>query len=201
MDRTLSITVFQRLLGAEFYHLAPAIKALHGRHGEFRYAGTVNVRRGRGPIKALLARIARLPPAMEDAAIEIRFVASPAGESWLRRFGVVPMQTRLRAIDGLLRERLGPCTFDYRLVRVDKELAWTVERARAFGIVPLPMKVFDGVRCRESQDEAGRYCFFVEARLPLLGLLIRYEGCLEPEVTAAFAQADSSGSPRAWPGA
>lgn len=185
MDRTLSITLFQRLLGAEFFHLAPAIKALHGRRGEFRYAGTANVRRGRGLPKALLARILRLPPAMEDAPIAIRFSARPEVESWQRRFGSASMQTKLLARDGLLQERLGPCTFGYRLVRVGKELAWTVERARLFGIVPLPAKLFDGVRCRESQDDAGRYCFFVEARLPVLGLLIRYEGWLEPDDGAA----------------
>ncbi|MBS0224971.1 MAG: DUF4166 domain-containing protein, partial [Proteobacteria bacterium] len=53
----MSITLFQRLLGAEFFHLAPAIKAMHGRSGEFRYAGCANVRRGRGLPKALLARM------------------------------------------------------------------------------------------------------------------------------------------------
>ncbi len=181
MDRTLSITLFQRLLGAEFFHLAPAIKALHGRRGEFRYAGTASVRRGRGLPKALLAHVLGLPPAMEDAPIAIRFSAAPEGESWQRRFGGASMRTRLLARDGLLKERLGPCTFHYRLVRVGTELAWTVERARMFGIVPLPAKLFDGVRCRESQDDAGRYCFFVEARLPVLGLLVRYEGWLEPD--------------------
>lgn len=181
----MSITLFQRLLGAEFYHLAPAVKALHGRSGEFRYSGIASVRRGRGLPKALLARIARLPPTMEEAPIAIRFSAGPDGESWRRRFGAAAMQTRLRLCDGWLRERLGPCAFDYRLVRVGKELAWTVERARLFGIVPLPAKLFDGVRCRESQDEAGRYRFFVEARLPVLGLLVRYEGWLEPDDGAA----------------
>ena len=65
-------------------------------------------------------------------------------------------------------------------MRVGKELAWTVERARLFGVLPLPARLFDGVRCRESQDEAGRYTFFVKARLPVLGLLVRYEGWLAP---------------------
>ncbi|PNS09326.1 DUF4166 domain-containing protein [Solilutibacter silvestris] len=180
MDRILSITLFQRLLGAEFFHLAPAIKELHGRHGDFRHAGVASVRRGRGPLKALLARIAGLPPTMEDAPIEVRFNSTADGEVWRRRFGTAAMQSRLRAGDGLLVERLGPCTFGIRLVRIGKELAWTVERARLFGIMQLPATLFDGVRCRESEDEAGRYRFFVEARLPVIGLLIRYEGWLQP---------------------
>jgi len=40
--------------------------------------------------------------------------------------------------------------------------------------------LFDGVRCRERERE-GRYEFLVEAALPLLGLIVRYEGWLEPE--------------------
>jgi len=89
------------------------------------------------------------------------------------------MRSRVWLRNGLLMERLGPCTFGYRLVRIGKELAWTVERARVFGIIPLPASMFDGVRCRESEDEAGRYRFSVEARLPVIGLLIRYEGWLQ----------------------
>lgn len=180
MDHALSITLFQRLLGAEFFHLAPAIKELHGRHGEFRHAGIANVQRGRSPLNALLARIAGLPPTMQDAPVEVRFDNTPAGETWQRRFGAAEMRSRVRARDGLLVERLGPCTFGYRLVRIGRELAWTVERARVFGFIPLPATLFDGVRCRESTDETGRYRFSVEARLPVIGLLVRYDGWLSP---------------------
>jgi hypothetical protein len=35
------------------------------------------------------------------------------------------------------------------------------------------------VRCREREHD-GRYEFLVEARLPLVGLVIRYEGWLLP---------------------
>lgn len=50
---------------------------------------------------------------------------------------------------------------------------------RAFGLLPLPSGWFEGVRCRE-REHAGRYEFLVEARLPLIGLVVRYDGWLEP---------------------
>ena len=50
---------------------------------------------------------------------------------------------------------------------------------RLFGLLPLPAGWFDGVRCREREHD-GRYEFLVEARLPLVGLVVRYEGWLAP---------------------
>ena len=49
---------------------------------------------------------------------------------------------------------------------------------RVLGL-PLPAGWFDGVHCREYEHD-GRYVFQVEAALPLAGMLIRYEGWLEP---------------------
>ena len=50
---------------------------------------------------------------------------------------------------------------------------------RAFGLLPLPAGWFEGVRCRECERD-GRYAFLVEANLPLIGLVVRYEGWLAP---------------------
>ena len=46
-------------------------------------------------------------------------------------------------------------------------------------LLPLPASLFEGVRCREFEQD-GRYRFEVEARLPLVGRVIRYEGWLLP---------------------
>ena len=45
--------------------------------------------------------------------------------------------------------------------------------------LPLPASLFDGVRCREFEQD-GRYRFLVDARLPAVGRVVRYEGWLEP---------------------
>ena len=172
-------TLFQRLLGAEFYYLAPEVKALHARQGRFRYEGRFSVERGRNPLGRLAGALMRLPPAMTDAPITVEFDAGGAKETWLRGFGGKPMRSRLRFDNGQLRERLGPATFHFRLCRIDSDLHWVAERARMFGILPVPASWLDEVRCREHDDD-GRYGFEVEARLPLLGRLVRYRGWLMP---------------------
>ena len=172
-------TLFQRLLGAEFYYLAPEVKALHARQGTFRYEGRCTVERGRNPLGRLAGALMRLPPAMTDASVVVDFDARGAQETWLRSFGSRPMRSRLRFDEGRLRERLGFATFHFRLCRIDSDLHWVAERLRVFGIIPVPLRWLDDVRCREHGDE-GRYGFEVEARLPMLGLLVRYHGWLAP---------------------
>ena len=44
--------------------------------------------------------------------------------------------------------------------------------------LPLPPFMLPPIRTRESERD-GRYQFEVEAGLPLIGLLVRYEGWLE----------------------
>lgn len=172
-------TLFQRLLGAEFYYLAPEVKALHARQGTFRYEGRCTVERGRNPLGRLAGALMRLPPAMIDAPLAVVFDADGARETWQRSFGGKPMRSRLVFDGGRLRERLGPGTFHFRLFRIDGDLHWVAEKLRVFGFIPVPARWLDDVRCREF-DDAGRYGFEVEAHLPLFGLLVRYRGWLMP---------------------
>lgn len=120
----------------------------------------------------------RLPPANESARTIVEFAATADGETWRRDFAGTRMASRYRARGALLCERLGLVEFAFAL-RVDAgEILWTTAGVRLFGVLPLPAAWFAGVRCRERERE-GRYEFMVEASLPLLGPLVRYEGWLE----------------------
>lgn len=173
-------TLFQRLLGAEFYHLAPEVKALHSLRGRHRYRGVCTVERGGNPLGRIAAMFAGLPPAMRDADIVVDFDAQGERETWQRHFRGVPMRSRLQFGDGRLHEWTGRVRFRFRLHRIDKDLHWVAERARLFGVLPWSERWLDGVRCREF-GENGRYRFEVEARLPVFGKLVRYHGWLEPD--------------------
>lgn len=172
-------SVFQQVLGAEFYHLAPEVKQLHARQGEFAYQGDTTIVRGTGWLSRLCGWAARLPPAMVHAETSVRFTAGPGHEVWQRQFGDARMRSRLWAADGLLYERLGVVRFGFHLYRKDDALHWAVHRADLFGVLPLPAAWFDAVRSREFARD-GRYHFDVRASLPVAGLLVRYEGSLEP---------------------
>lgn len=172
-------TLFQKLLGASFYSLPPAVRALHDIRGRGSYAGRATIVRGRNPFARLCAAFAGLPAAREDVAVTVGFHATADAEHWRRDFGGQTMQSRLRGDGRLLSERLGPLRFRFALHAYDEALHWRVAAARLLGVLPLPASWFEGVRCREGEHE-GRYTFRVEAALPLVGDLIRYEGWLEP---------------------
>ena len=188
MDRAVNDaarpTLFQQALGAAFFNLPESLRRLHGLRGTARYAGVATIERGRHPLARLCARIAGLPKAMRDAPTTVRFETDAKGETWRRDFGGTRMQSRLAFKGGVLRERLGPLQFRYVLHAADGAIWWQVVGVNLLGVLPLPAGWFAGVRCREREHE-GRYEFLVEADLPLLGRIIRYEGCLEPAADAA----------------
>ena len=172
-------TLFQQALGASFFRLPESLRRLHGVRGRVRYAGVATIERGRNPLAGLCARIAGLPPAASAVATTVDFVADAKGETWHRDFGGRRMVSRLALTNGLLREQLGPLHFRHALHANDGAIWWTVAGVRLFGVLPLPAALFDGVRCRESESD-DRYHFEVDAALPWLGRVIRYEGWLEP---------------------
>ncbi len=174
-------TLFQQALGAAFFRLPESLRRLHGVRGRARYTGVATIERGRNPLARLCARIAGLPTAASDVKTTVDFVADAKGEAWYRDFGGRKMSSRLALKDGLLRERIGPLRFRHSLHANDGAIWWTVAGVRLFGVLPLPASLFDGVRCREYQQDE-RYHFEVEASLPLVGRVIRYAGWLEPEL-------------------
>ncbi len=170
-------TLFQRLMGAEFYHLAPEVKALHSRPGRSRWRGQCTIQRGRNVLARLACTFSRLPPSMQAAAVSVEIDSQGERETWRRDFNGVPMTSRLRLDAGQLQEWLGPMRFRFRLYRIDNDLHWIAESAKIFGLLPLPASWVEEVKCRESGAD-DRYQFLVDARLPLIGSLIRYEGWL-----------------------
>ncbi|MBD9367309.1 DUF4166 domain-containing protein [Xanthomonas sp. XNM01] len=172
-------TVFQQVLRAPFFNLPDTLRALHSIRGQGAYAGRVDVERGRNPLARLCGWVARLPPAMRDAPLTVRFSADEKRETWQRSFDGHPMTSRLRCRDKHLCERLGPLFFRFMLHTADGAIYWNVARVRLLGILPLPARLFAGVQCREYEED-GRYRFEVRAALPVAGCVIRYAGWLEP---------------------
>lgn len=170
-------TLFQRLMGAEFYHLADEVKALHSKRGISRYSGQCTVERGRNPLGRLACMLLRFPPPMRDAPIQVELDAQGPAETWRRSFNGAPMRSRLRFDAGLLQDKTGPARFRFRLYRIGKDLHWVAEQAKVFGIFPFPERWLDGVRCREFVED-GRYRFEVIAHLPIFGKMLSYSGWL-----------------------
>jgi len=78
-------------------------------------------------------------------------------------------------------------TFSIALVVVEGKLRFVVRRWKFLGI-PLPRRWAPAGDTFESSAD-GQFCFHVEIRHPLAGLIVRYSGWLVPiDVAAATAQ-------------
>lgn len=180
-------TVFQQVLGAAFFRLPESLRRLHGVRGRARWVGQATITRGQNPLARVCATIAGLPPARQDVTTTVDFDCSADGETWRRDFGGARMVSRLRCRNGHLQERMGAVQFRFALHVNEGALWWRVAGVRLFGVLPLPVAPFDGVRCREREVD-GRYEFLVEADLPVLGRLARYEGWLLPDAQDGAAR-------------
>lgn len=158
--------VFGRLV--DLARVPPAVRRFHERAGRFVGAARVTTRPW--------ARLFGLPSRSGEFEIAVDVWRDGEGEIWTRHFPPRPMQSRLRARDGMLVERLGAATLHFRLQASGEALAWECVQVRLFG-VPLPAHWF-AVIARES-DEGGRYRFEAGASLPGLGPLVHYAGWLD----------------------
>lgn len=175
MDAAVS-PLFAILLGPAFNALPDPVRALHLAQGLRRYAGAVEVERGRGLLSRLVAFATHLPPA-GSGPLYVEIEASPQGERWTRFIGGRAMPSRLWCDGEVLCERLGLATFGFQLDVVGQAIEWRVVRVRVFG-VSLPSRWFTGVGARESAQD-GRYRFDVWAALPIVGRLVHYRGWLD----------------------
>jgi hypothetical protein len=186
-------SLYRQVLGRDWDHLPPAIRALHElSEGNAIFRGRAVVERGRGLFARLAAFIAGFPAAGEDVPVEIRFVCADGREVWTRHFGdKVLRSSHQKAEDRkerLLAENFGP----FRILCILKpEESRLHLRVRGWSVLGLPLPLFlaPGGRTFE-EDRDGLFHFHVEVESPLTGLIVRYRGWLKPadEPTAPVAR-------------
>ena len=139
----------------------------HG-HADFK------ITRGRGFLRGLIAWAGGLPPAGAAVPMRLRIVAEGEGERWIREFGTHRLESVQRAWNGLMVESFGAITLGFRLVIEGDALRLVPARAWVLGI-PWPLWLAPHGTGIEIGQTDG--CSIVaRAELPLLGLLVQYEG-------------------------
>lgn len=178
-----AVPLYERVLGAAFERLPPAVQDLHRTGTVMVASGRAAVSRGRGPLARLVAALFRFPRETDDGPVRVEIRAGDGAEVWRRdfagrRFTSVQFAGRGR-FAGLVVERFGPFRFGLALVAEPDRLRLVPRRWSAFGL-PMPRAWCAHGDSYETVAD-GRFRFNVEIRLPLAGLVVGYRGWLECE--------------------
>ena len=179
VERPLPPPLYRRVLGAAFDRLPPLVAAMHDICADDGAEGEGHVTRGRGPLAALAGAIMGFPPA-GNHGLHVAFAVDDQGERWTRRFGRHAFSSHMTARAGLLVERFGPLRFGFALTADADGLVMGLRRWSVAGL-KLPLALAPRLSGREWQEE-DRFRFEVDAALPLVGRVVRYEGWLRPSI-------------------
>ena len=162
---------------AQFDRLAPSLQRLHSPLRDFAASGEGEVLRGHHPLARLVAVMMRFPPA-GHYPLHVHIEEGDGAETWSRDFGGHRFASRLSFRNGRVVERFGPFRFAFDLTADDRGgLAMHICRWSLFG-VPLPLSLAPRSEAREFEQD-GRFHFDVPISLPLIGLVVHYQGWLK----------------------
>ncbi len=178
-----SASLFEHTLGSAWHGLPAQIRVVHSGAPVLRAAGRARVLRGSNPLTWAIGGVFGFPPAADDVAVEVEITAQGQRETWERRFGRARFASELSPGSGLsdrlVHERFGPFSFAMALVVDDDRLRYVIRRW-SFAGVSMPRFLGPYGETFETVDEAGRFVFNVDIKLPLLGRLVSYRGYLVP---------------------
>jgi hypothetical protein len=173
-----SVSLYRRLLGADFDRLPLALRAFHDSVSGGSGAGIFRVRRKSGAVARAVARALQLPPEGDHVVVTLRVTVENGRELWERTFGTWPLRTLQRLENGLLIERVGAATVAFDVAADERGMRFRSVDFRWLG-VPVPrglaIEVDADVRGFETHWEA-----MVLVRAPYVGVITSYEGRFTP---------------------
>lgn len=162
--------------------LPEVIQRMHDVHDIVEASGHADISWGNSMPSRLAARLLGMPPPGTDLPAHVQFIRTGSGEILRRRYGGSTLETLQIAGHGanrnFLLEAFGPVTLVIRLVPGSTGLALNLHRAMLFGL-PLPRAFWPTLDASEQAD-GDTYRFRVVIGLPLVGMIIRYRGSLQP---------------------
>lgn len=174
--------LYKRILGEAWGALPAPLAALHNVLSKEQEAeGIARVETGKHLFARLLAALYGFPRTGEHVPVKVSFHRRDGGELWQREFAgrkFSTFQSEGRGYaDRLLVERFGPVTFWMALVLKQEELHLVTRHWSVFGI-PLPLAFAPNSTVYEYAD-GDDFCFHVEVKHWLMGLIVWYEGKLQ----------------------
>ncbi|MBE1282603.1 MAG: DUF4166 domain-containing protein [Rhodobacteraceae bacterium] len=164
--------------------LPRAVTELHSHSGH--YCGLCEIERGRGPFVWMLLWLGRFQRAGEDVPVSLDVRHDGQVWTWHRNFGghVTASILSHDPQHNCVVERMGALKMCLKPVFQGGQIHVSLTRLTVFGL-RCPRGFLPVSETTESEDAQKRYHFDVAARLPVLGLLIRYRGWLRPRAVTA----------------
>jgi hypothetical protein len=129
-----------------------------------------------GVFARVLLRLLGLHLRDGEQPLDVTLMPDGSGTIWDRCFGTGRFISRIEAGgSGFLIETFGPVTLRFWLTPDGDAISWTLQRAAVFGLV-LPSFLAPRIAAREWLAADNAYAMSVAVTLPLLGLILRYEG-------------------------
>lgn len=174
-ERHLPPSLYERVMGAAYHRLPPAVRRMHDVLRDGGAHGRATVTRGKHPLARIIARIVGFPPEGEHD-VHVHFTERNGVETWTRSFSGRRFYSRLSAPDGILTERFGPLAFEFDLPSDHTDLTMVM---RGWKLGPLPLPLFLAPRSEAREwEENSRFHFDVPIALPGIGLIVHYKGWL-----------------------
>lgn len=171
--------LYPRVMGHAFGDLPEALQIFHSVDDTVFYRGRVTVTHGHA-LSRLIAKSGGMPAKSGEMPFSFRATRDGNKEIWERDFnGHITRSLQWMKADGVVAERVGTSEFVME-PRVDgTRLRIPITGLRAFG-VPLPPGVLKSCEGVEAVTDDGKITFDVHASVIGVGLIIRYQGVLEP---------------------
>jgi hypothetical protein len=169
-------SLYRQAMGAAFEELSPELQAFHSARGATWLYGKCRVAGPENFIGELVARFMGMPEAAYEGDFFFELDASPEKEEWRRKFKGREMVTRMGIANGVLVEQVGPLELRYSLSVNQGRLAMHIAQINWKNIT-LPRFMHPSIIAEEA-GENDRMHFKVEARMPLIGRVVAYEGHL-----------------------
>ena len=181
--RPLIDPLYARIMCDNWFRLAEPIRVLHSKCATTSVHGWMRVEHGRHPLAGILARRLRLPRSSAAVHAELTVTPVDGGERWLRTIGAERLETWQHQSDSSeLSERFGCLEFRFRLAAADGRLVF-VQREAALRFsarrLRLPRWLAPRIEAHEDAADARRVRVRVRITLPVVGLLIAYDGLIE----------------------
>ena len=175
--------LFQQVLGSAWDELPQQIRQLHDVSGSCTLSGSAKISRGTSLVARVIGSITGFPPAGKAVPLSVSMNATNGRERWTRdfdghRFSSVMSLGRKRA-EHLLQEQFGPAKFALALVW-DGQCLHYVPRSWTFLGVPLPRRMAPQGKMIEFVEN-DVFHFHVEIKLPIIGMIVTYQGHLKGE--------------------